>query len=213
MSYDPEKHHRCSIRLKGYDYSQAGAYFVTVCAKDHACLFGDVEQGEMILSDAGNMIKTWWLSIPDKYRHVELDECMIMPNHFHGIIGIIKNVGADQCVCPDVYLCNDPYVPENSNETRKKGEHIGSPLPRIIQWFKTMTTNAYIKKVHEQLWPPFNGKLWQRNYYEHIIRDEKELCAIREYIQNNPFKWDMDENNPVNIKNDVVGADQCVCPD
>jgi REP element-mobilizing transposase RayT len=171
-------------RLKGYDYSQEGAYFVTVCVKDHACLFGDVEQGEMNLNNAGNMVKTWWLSIPDKYKHVELDEYMVMPNHFHGII---KIVGADRCVCPDPYVCpnvclyHNPYVPEHSNEIRKngkhknKGEHIGSPLPKIIQWFKTMTTNAYIKKVHEKLWPSFNGKLWQRNYYEHIIRDEKEL--------------------------------------
>lgn len=204
MTYNPEIHHRQSIRLKGYDYSQTGAYFVTVCTKDHVCLFGDVEQREMKLNDAGNMVKTWWLSIPDKYRHVELDECMIMPNHFYGIIKIV--VGADQCVCPDVCLCNDPDVPENSNETRKKGEngdmgeHIGSPLPRIIQWFKTMTTNAYIKKVHEKLWPPFNGKLWQRNYYEHIIRDEKELNQIREYIVNNPMKWELDTENPQNIK-------------
>ncbi|MFA6053734.1 MAG: transposase [Thermodesulfovibrionales bacterium] len=209
MTYNPEIHHRRSIRLKGYDYSQAGAYFVTVCAKDHACLFGDVEQGEMILNDAGNMIKTWWLAIPGKYRHVELDECMIMPNHFHGII---KNVGADQCVCPDLCLCHDPYVPENSNETREmgehgdngeytdKGEHMGSPLPRIIQWFKTMTTNAYIKKVHEKLWPPFNGKLWQRNYYEHVIRTEKEFNQIREYIVNNPIQWELDTENPQNTK-------------
>ncbi len=204
MRYDLEKHHRRSVRLKGYDYSQAGAYFVTVCAKDHACLFGDVEQGEMVLNDAGNMVKKWWLAIPDKYIHVELDECMIMPNHFHGII---KIVGADQCVCP-----------EYSNETRKKGEHknkgehIGSPLPRVIQWSKTMTTNEYIRGIETYGWVRFNGKLWQRNYYEHIIRNEDELDKIRQYIQNNPLKWDLDENNPVNIKNNIVGADQCVCP-
>ena len=187
MTYNPEIHRRRSIRLKGYDYSQAGAYFVTVCAKDHACLFGDVEQGEMILNDAGNMIKTWWLAIPDKYRYVELDECMIMPNHFHGIIKIV--VGADQCVCPD------PYAPENSDETKNKGEHIGSPLPRIIQWFKTMTTNEYIRGIKSQGWERLNGKLWQRNYYEHIIRDDRELQAIREYVRYNPLKWDEDEEN------------------
>jgi REP element-mobilizing transposase RayT len=203
MTYNPEIHHRRSIRLKRYDYSQAGAYFVTVCVKDHACLFGDVEQGEMNLNNAGNMVKTWWLSIPDKYKHVELDEYMIMPNHFHGII---KIVGADQCVCPDVCLCHDPYIPENSNETRKKGEHknkgehMGSPLPRIIQWFKTMATNEYIRGIDAQGWERFNGKLWQRNYYEHIIRDEKELNRIREYIVNNPMQWDLDSENPQNMK-------------
>jgi len=182
VTYNPEIHHRQSIRLKGYDYAQAGAYFVTVCVKDHACLFGDVEQAEMNLNNAGNMVKTWWLSIPDKYRHVELDEYMIMPNHFHGII---KNVGADQCVCPDPF-----------NETKEKGEHTGSPLPMIIQWFKTMTTNEYIRGIDAQGWERFNGKLWQRNYYEHIIRDDSELYAIREYIRYNPSKWDQDEDNP-----------------
>ena len=200
MIYNPEIHHRRSIRLKGYDYSQKGAYFVTICTRDRHCLFGDVEQGEMILNDAGNMIKTWWLAIPGKYRHVELDECMIMPNHFHGIIGIIKNVGADQCVCPDVCLCHDPYVPEHFNETKKKGEHTGSPLPRIIQWFKTMTTNEYIRGIDAHGWKRFNGKLWQRNYYEHVIRTDKELNQIREYIVNNPMQWELDTENPQNIK-------------
>jgi len=191
VTYNPEIHRRRSIRLKGYDYSQAGAYFVTVCVKDHACLFGDVEQGGMILNDAGNMVKTWWLSIPDKYKHVELDEYMIMPNHIHGII---KIVGADQCVCPEPSVC--PEYSKYSNETRKKGEHIGSPLPRMMQWFKTMTTNEYIRGINTHGWERFNGKLWQRNYYEHIIRDDKELQAIREYIIYNPLKWDEDKENP-----------------
>jgi REP element-mobilizing transposase RayT len=187
MTYNPEIHHRQSIRLKGYDYAQMGAYFVTICVKDHVCLFGDVEQGEMNLNNAGNMIKTWWLAIPGKYRHFELDECIIMPNHFHGIIKIV--VGADQCVCPDPF-----------NETKEMGEHIGSPLPRIMQWFKTMTTNEYIRGIDAYGWERFNGKLWQRNYYEHIIRDEKELQSIREYIANNPTQWELDTENPQNIK-------------
>jgi REP element-mobilizing transposase RayT len=168
--------------VKGYDYSQVGSYFVTVCAKGHACLFGDIEQGEMILNGAGHMIRTWWLAIPGKYSRVELDGYMIMPNHCHGII---KIVGADQCVCPD---------------SRNKGEHIGSPLPRIMQWFKTMTTNEYIRGINECRWERFNGKLWQRNYYEHIIRDERELNQIREYIMNNPMQWELDAENPRNMK-------------
>jgi REP-associated tyrosine transposase len=194
MTYNPEIHNRRSIRLKGYDYSHTGAYFVTVCVKDHACLFGDVGEREMNLNNAGTMIKTWWLSIPDKYRHVELDEYMIMPNHFHGII---KIVGADQCVCPGPSVRPDPSVsPDPINETGEKGEHTGSPLPRIIQWFKTMTTNEYIRGIDAQGWERFNRKLWQRNYYEHIIRDEKELQTIGEYIRYNPLKWNEDEENP-----------------
>ena len=96
-----------------------------------------------------------------------------MPNHLHGIITI---VGADPCVCP-----ND--------------EHTGSPLHRIIQWYKTMTTNEYIKNVKQNSWPPFKKRIWQRNYYEHIIRNDEELKTIRHYIKNNPLNWECDENN------------------
>jgi REP element-mobilizing transposase RayT len=108
-----------------------------------------------------------------------------MPNHIHGIIFI---VGADLRVCPD-----------KNNDDIKKGEHIGSPLHHIIQWFKTMTTNKYIACVNQYDWLRFNGKLWQRNYYEHIIRNETELNNIREYIRYNPLKWDEDEENPNRI--------------
>lgn len=195
MTYNPEIHHRRSIRLKGYDYSEAGAYFVTVCVKDHTCLFGDLEQGEMKFNDAGNMVKTWWLSIPDKYQHAKLDEYTIMPNHFHGIINI---VGADQCVCPDPSI-----YPKHFTEIKNKGEHIGSSLPKIIQWFKTMTTNEYISGINTHGWERFNGKLWQRNYYEHIIRNEKELQSIRKYIVNNPMQWELDTENPQNRKGTI----------
>jgi len=204
VRYDAEKHNRRSIRLKGYNYSQAGAYFVTICTNGHECLFGTIVDGNLRLNYPGEMIMRWWRALPDKFSNAQTDQCIVMPNHFHGIIII---VGVDQCVCPDVCVSHEPSVcPEHSNETRDKGEHgdkgehIGSPLPRIIQWFKTMTTNAYIKKVHEQLWQPFNGNLWQRNYYEHVIRTEKELNQIREYIVNNPMQWELDTENPQNIK-------------
>ncbi len=103
-----------------------------------------------------------------------------MPNHIHGIIQITQIVGADLRVCP------------NNNQ----GEHIGSPLHKMVQWFKTMTTNEYIRNVKNNNWPPFNSKLWQRNYYEHIIRNERELNKIREYIIHNPLKWELDFENP-----------------
>ncbi len=101
-----------------------------------------------------------------------------MPNHFHAIISI---VGADLCVCPD---------------NAAKGEHTGSPLHRMIQWFKTMSTNEYIHAVKQMGWTPFDKKLWQRNYYERIICNDKELFRTREYIQNNPLNWEMDRENP-----------------
>lgn len=192
MTYNPEFHHRRSIRLKEYDYSQAGTYFVTVCAKDRACLFCSLKNAEVQPNQAGQMIMKWWSELPNKFHGVEVDEFIVMPNHIHGIIRIVGAednnhggvVGADRCVCPDI-----------KNKYPKKGEHTGSPLHRMVQWFKTMTTNEYIRGINEQKWERFNGKLWQRNYYEHIIRDDREMNAIREYIRYNPLKWDEDEEN------------------
>jgi REP element-mobilizing transposase RayT len=182
MKYNPEIHHRQSVRLNGYDYSQAGYYFITVCAQERECLFGKIENDLMILNDAGKMIGHWWNELKNKFQ-IELDQYVIMPNHFHGIINI---VGADLRVCPD----NESNI--------QLGEHTGSPLQgpsinKIIQWFKTMTTNDYIHNVKQNHWKSFNGKLWQRNYYEHIIRDEKSLWHIREYVANNPCQWRQDE--------------------
>lgn len=186
MIYNQDKHHRRSIRLKEYDYRQPGAYFVTICAQNRECLFGKIENGEMQLNEACKMIHKWWKQIIEKYAYVELDEYIVMPNHLHGII----IVGADPRVCPD----------------NKKSEHTGSPLrksvklSRMIQWFKTMTTNEYIRNVKQNDWPPFNKRLWQRNYYEHIVRDENKLNQIRKYIIDNPLKWDLDDNNPNNME-------------
>jgi REP element-mobilizing transposase RayT len=177
-------HHRRSIRLKGYGYSQAGLYFVTVCTHNRLCLFGEIKNGEMVLNDPGIIIDKWWNELKHKYKNIELHEQIIMPNHFHGIVQITNDplpVGADLRVCP---------VPTG---TEKSGEHIGSPLHTMIQWFKTMTTNEYIRGVNNNGWPRFNKKLWQRNYYEHIIRDEKSCHQIAEYIQTNPLKWQNDK--------------------
>jgi len=175
MKYDPERHRRRSIRLKGYDYSQAGSYFVTIVTRDRECLFGEVVEGETRLNDAGRMVEKWWYELNHKFPITKTGEYIVMPNHFHGIIVI---VGADPCVCPPL------------------GAHTGAPLPEIIQWFKTMTTNEYIHGVKMMGWSLFHGKLWQRNYYEHIVRNEKELNEIRDYIANNPVQWELDRENP-----------------
>lgn len=124
------------------------------------------------------MIKKWWDKIETKFTGIKKDAFVVMPNHFHGII---MNVGADPCVCPD---------------GSDVGEHVGSPLHRIVQWFKTMTTNEYIQGVKRHKWRPLDKKLWQRNYYEHVIRDEKSLEKTREYIANNPMRWHLDSENP-----------------
>ena len=188
----PHIHHRRSIRLPRYDYSQRGAYFVTVCTQKRFCLFGDVVDGKMALNDAGRMVKKWYFGLEDKFPDILCDEYVIMPNHFHAII---ITVGADLRVCLDER--GEPDVMgehHKMGEPHNMGEHKGSPLHRVVQWFKTMTTNEYIRGVKQNGWQPFPGKLWQRNYYEHIIRNENELNRIREYIINNPLKWATDEN-------------------
>ncbi len=210
MKYNPDIHHRRSIRLKGYDYSQAGLYFITICTQNRLCLFGEIENGEMILNDAGIMIDKWWNELKHKYRNIKLHEQIIMPNHFHGIIQIINktdSVGADLRVCPDdTWQTSKTGQSHKRGQTRRSaptgteksgeralGEHIGSPLHAMIQWFKTMTTNEYIRGVKNNDWPRFNKKLWQRNYYEHIIRNEKSCYQISEYVQTNPVKWQDDK--------------------
>ncbi|MDD5773679.1 MAG: hypothetical protein PHX78_09480 [bacterium] len=184
MKFNPDIHRRRSIRLKNYDYSQGGAYFVTICTNGKECFFGNIIENKLVLNEAGEMVNEWFIKIQQKFLNVKIDEFIIMPNHFHCIICI---VGADPCVCP------------NDTGENIKGEHMGSPLPRIIQWFKTMTTNSYLKNIELNKWQPFDRKLWQRNYYEHIIRNEKELNRVREYIINNPVEWNYDEENPANF--------------
>ena len=263
MRYDPERHHRRSIRLRGYDYRAVGAYFITIVAQDRACLFGEVVDGEMRLSEAGRMVERWWLELNCRFPHVLTDAYVVMPNHFHGIVVIHSpppdttappDVGADLRVCPDsmgahgvgadlrvrpnTRVCPDSGgahagaplqrvrpdstgTPDVGADLRvcpdsmgahgvgadlrvrpntrvcpdSGGAHTGAPLPTIVQWFKTMTTNEYIRMVKHAGWTPFQGRLWQRNYYEHIIRNERALERIRNYILTNPQHWHCDREN------------------
>ena len=189
MQYDHYIHHRQSLRLREYDYSQAGAYFVTICTNRKQHLLGEIINGEAKLNQIGEMVKKWWLILPRKFQNIKIDEYAIMPNHFHGIIII---VGANQCVCPNVI--DDVRI--GGGHIAFEGGHIGPPLHRMIQWFKTMTTNEYIRGIKTYSWPCFYGKFWQRNYYERVIRNDTELNKIREYIITNPQKWDTDSENP-----------------
>lgn len=186
--YNLNKHNRKSIRLKGYDYSQAGLYFITICCQNKVHLFGNVINKQMILNDAGKMIEKWFNELQNKFPDVKCHEMVVMPNHIHFIIENIGSVGADLRVCP-----ND----SNFSKTEKRvseilGEHAGSPLHRVLQWFKTMSTNEYIRGVKNNNWIPFDGKLWQRNYWEHIIRNDQSYQKISDYIINNPSKWNDD---------------------
>jgi len=194
-----QRSNRRSIRLKGYDYSQKGAYFITICVQDKKCVFGEIKNSILLLNDAGNMIKKWYFALENKFSGINCGEFVIMPNHFHCII-INKStgtVGADPCVCPDDTgehkIVSGEHKIVSGEHKIVSGEHTGSPLHKIIQWFKTMTTNEYIRNVENNGWQRFAGKLWQRNYYEHIIRNEKSYYKIPDYIINNPVKWQEDK--------------------
>lgn len=200
MTYNPKKHHRRSIRLKGYDYSQAGLYFITICTQNRACLFGKIENGEMKLNDAGRMVKKWYYELEKKYPDKRCHEMVVMPNHFHCII---ENNPSDATTMDATTM--DVHVgtplrgrPENDERGHPENQYgignkkHGATIGDAMDWFKTMTTNEYICGVKQFGWQPFDKKLWQRNYWEHIIRNEQSYLKISEYIINNPANWDND---------------------
>jgi putative transposase len=178
MRYDPQKHHRRSIRLKGYDYTQAGAYFITIVTKDRACLFGRIVDGEMRLSHVGHIVRACWLAIPDHFPHAMVDEFVVMPNHVHGIIVLneTEHVGAPHDV------------------PRPEPEQFGKPVPGSIPTIVRSFKSAATKCINEYRSTP-GAPVWQCNYYEHIIRTEESLNCIREYILTNPLRWHLDRQN------------------
>jgi REP element-mobilizing transposase RayT len=196
MKYNPVIHRRRSIRLKGFDYSSEGAYFVTLSVRGRQCLFGDVADGEMKLNDAGRMVLSIWSELPRYGSSIAVDEFVMMPNHVHGIV-FLNNVGAGPRACPD---SGTPTPTRRTNRSHKSGRPQGGAptisLPDLVHRFKSLTTNRYRRGVIQSHWLPFAGKLWQRNYYEHIIRNENELTHVRQYIRDNPSNWETDEENP-----------------
>jgi len=176
MRFDSTKHHRRSIRLRGYDYTQAAAYFVTICAQNRECLFGEIVDGTMRLSDAGRMVQDEWFRTSVVRSHVELDVFVVMPNHIHGIVCIADDGRGTARRAPTV---------------ERFGHPVHGSLPTIIRAFKSATT----KRINEIRHAP-GIPVWQRNYYEHVIRNESEWDRIREYIVGNPASWEQDINNP-----------------
>ena len=214
MKYNPEIHHRRSIRFKGYDYSQTGAYFVTICTQNRECLFGDIVNEKMVLNDAGRMIQTIWDEMPEHYFGVAMDIFQIMPNHVHGIVILTDpvTVGAGPRACPhQTGQSHDIGQPQNGQPQNGQPRGVAPTLslPDVVHRFKSLTTARYRHRVKQHDWPPFPGKLWQRNYYEHIIRDENELNHTREYITQNPAKWALDREN---VRADLGVCPQDVCP-
>jgi REP element-mobilizing transposase RayT len=171
---------RRATRMPGYDYSRPGAYFVTISVQGRLCLLGAVSGDVSRLNPAGEMVARWWRELPRKFAGVEVDADVVMPNHVHAIIvingceGALPSgtaVGADLCVRP---------VPRPNTTSERSGDQHRTSLSNVIQWFKTMTTNAYIRGVKELGWPPFDGRLWQRTFYDHVIRNEAELNRIKQ---------------------------------
>lgn len=158
---------RRSIRLQGYDYSQAGAYFITICTNNKECLLGDIINGEFQISQLGRIVQQCWEDIPLHFPHIELDAFVIMPNHIHGIAVIINS--------------SDP-------KTERYSQPTSGTIPTMVRSFKSAAT----KSINLLRQTPGN-KLWQRNYWEHVVRNESQMTWIQEYIINNPTQWELDK--------------------
>jgi len=177
---------RRSIRLKGYDYASPGAYFITICAFNRENWFGVFKNNVIELNPAGKMLAEVWQQIPVHYPGIYIDAFIVMPNHIHGIV-VIKNGGQSQGIAPTtIHVGTDPRVCPPKEMS----------IPLIVQRYKAMTTKLYADGVYQNGWRSFYGKLWQRNYYDHIIRKETELNSIRQYILSNPGYWSLDTENP-----------------
>ena len=184
MKGHSEEHYRRSIRLRGYDYSQMGAYFVTICTRDKKCLFGRIVDGKMVLNRFGEVARDEWNETANIRRNVELDEYVIMPNHLHGIIVISDSRGGTR---------------PRASTVESFGKPIPSSLPTIVRGYKAAVTRRIgdLQKTRKRT------PVWQRNYYEHIIRNEEDLRKAREYIINNPLKWELDKENPANLERNI----------
>ena len=207
MSTDREKH-RGSIRLQSYDYAQVGAYFITICSHRRQCLFGEIHDGQMRVNPAGTMVQQNWEALSERFPFIVTDSFVIMPNHLHGVV----------CLTEQDVATSGPISTSGPNEDEqiRGGRTQGSPLQasaeeyrhpqgtqngtvgRVMQAFKSITTYQYTQGVKQSGWRPFEVRVWQRNYYEHIIRHEEALSGIREYIAANPANWAEDMDNPDN---------------
>ena len=187
MKYDPNRHHRRSIRLPGYDYSQPGAYFVTICVNQRQCLFGDIVDGQMVLNQYGMVVADTYQWLCQHYSYLHTDEWIVMPNHFHAIMVIADK--SRRGVSRNAPTINKQQTANNSSNPIAKRK----PLGRLIGAFKTVST----KKINILRDAP-GTKLWQRNYYEHIIRNQEAMDKIRHYIANNPISWSIDQLHPDN---------------
>ena len=165
---------RKSIRVRGYDYSQPGAYFVTVCVHERQCLFGEIRSGIMGMNPYGCVAAECWDEIPKHFPNVQLNVMVVTPNHVHGVLFLTDGRST---------ACRAPTA-------EKFGGPVPTSLPTVIRSFKSAAT----KRINEIRGMP-GHPVWQRNYFEHVVRDDQSLHRIREYMVTNPQRWDMDNNN------------------
>lgn len=187
MTHNPAKHHRRSIRLKGYDYSSPGYYFITLCIHDRWIrMFGDVDNGKMVLNDCGIIANEWIGKLSGRFIDAMVELYVIMPNHIHLILRIVP-----ESICPVVAIHELPLqLPQRiDNKTYHKNRRVMT-VPKIIGYYR-MNTGKHINTIRKTSGNP----VWQRNYWEHIIRDENEHFRIRQYIVENPLNWDLDQLN------------------
>jgi putative transposase len=192
MTYNPDIHHRRSIRLREFDYSSIGGYFVTTCVQNRECLFGDVIDGIMVLNDAGRLVESVWHGLTERFLSLELDAFIVMPNHVHFIVnvavpgeydGVARENLATQGCAPTFNL----HTMENKTDQGR-----APALDRVVGAFKSISATQ-INRLLSRTGQP----LWQRNYYERVIRNESELQGLRDYIIHNPLKWADDTENPI----------------
>lgn len=223
-------HNRKVLRLKGYDYSSVGYYFLTICCQNRERFFGEIENGVMVLNDAGKMVEKWYSELENKYPDKRCHEMVIMPNHMHCIIENVSNahetfqndnlndtfqrdahvgmslrgrpVDENQC-CTNNEIDNDEKrgcpVDENNDYKTSSSQYgmqnkiYGASISDVMDWFKTMTTNEYIRGVKQLGWKRFNKKFWQRSFNDKIVHTDYSLDRIRKYIINNPSNWGKDK--------------------
>lgn len=181
-----DRHHRRSVRLRQYDYTQAGAYFITLCTQGRECLFGEIVGDQMVLNDIGQIVATEWERTREIRTEVELDAWVIMPNHLHVVVVISES--ANEIAAAKTHLSSP------TGESIRTQGSIKKSLSSLVQGFKSATTT----QINIMRGTP-RVPVWQRGLYEHVVRHEADLQRIREYIADNPRRWAEDENNPSRI--------------
>ncbi len=185
MSRDkPVRRRRRSPRINGYDYSQTGGYFITICTKNRKCVLGSLTDEGVSLSTLGTIVVREWVDLPNRFANIELDTFVVMPNHVHGIITLTDSVGATLVVARN-----------RAGASPAPTEGYRPRLGSVVGTFKSLCVHDWLDHIKQNGLHAV-GKVWQRSYYDHIIRDEDDLNRIRQYVQSNPFCWESDRENP-----------------